>query len=225
MSDYLDVHAMADGQVSSEEAKALREKMQNDLPMQSEYEAVTLLKTALQTHCKGVHCEETWSTCCERLAAIDKTERVNSFVGKFAWQLCGSFVVLVLLAGAWARMGNSRSIDASQVPTMAGFSAMPASSGDQFGFQKFLRDTWRLESVSGRNYFGRTVMRYDLADGIGRFSVYVVPGVEQVDGASHREVQGHNCYNWIHNGAQFIVVSDRDHSELEAIAAKINQLR
>lgn len=223
MSENLDVHAMADGQTSPEESQALREKMQADPSMQFEYESVLQIKGLLQSHCKGEHCDKTWTSCKERLVAIDKAERVNSFVGKYAWQFCGSFVLLIILAGAWARMGNhSRSIDPGQVPTMAGFSTMPAAQADQFGFQKFLRDSWRLNGSYRAVVNGREVICYDLEDGIGRFAVYVVPGVDQLEGACHREVQGRNCYNWVHDGLQYIVIADRDHAELEAIAARIN---
>ena len=118
MSEYLDVHAMADGQVDAEQAKAIEVAMQSDPKLRSEFDSVQMLKQALQSHCKGVHCEDTWSACQGRLAEIEKADRVTGFVSKYAWQLCGSFVLLVLVAGMWTRGANqSRSLDPSQVPT------------------------------------------------------------------------------------------------------------
>ncbi len=226
MSEYLDIHAVADGQVGPEEAQAFREQINREPHLQRELDAIVSLKSTIQQHCKGVPCEETWKSCQSRLASIEKADRVNGFVAKYSWQLCGSLVVCILMAGAWSRMGNqSRSIDPSQVPNIAGFSALPNSAGNEYGFQKYLRDTWRLNGAYRSQVNGRELVCYDLEDGIGRFALYAVAGVDQVEGACHRKVQGMNCYNWVHNGVQFMVMSDRDHTELEAIAAKVNSQR
>lgn len=222
MSEYLDAHAMADGQVDAEKARAIEVAMQSDPKLRSEFDSVQLLKQTLQSHCKGVHCQDTWSACQDRLAQIEKADRVTGFVSKYAWQLCGSFVVLVMVAGMWTRGANqSRSLDPSQVPTIAGFAPMASNPSDDFGFQKYLRE-WQLQGVFRTNLDGREVWRYDMVDGRGPFQIFVAPNVNQIEGACHREVQGLNCYSWVHNGAQFIVIADREHADLEAIAKRIN---
>ncbi|MBL8061316.1 MAG: hypothetical protein JNK63_11475 [Chthonomonas sp.] len=222
MSEFLDVHALADNEADASTAKAVEEAMQRNPQLRSEFDSILLIKQTLQGHCKGVHCEETWSACQDRLAQIERSDRVTGFVSKYSWQLCGSFVVLVLFAGLWTRSTNqSRSLDPSQVPTIAGFSPMSSSTADEFGFRKYLSE-WQLQGIFRTNVDGRAVWRYDMVDGRGPFQIFVTPNVNHIEGACRREVQGLNCYSWVHKGAQFIVVADRDHAELEQIAQRIN---
>lgn len=225
MKEYFDVHAMADGQATAEQTKAGEAAMDADPKLRSEFETVVMLKDALKTHCKGIHCEDTWSACQGRLAEIEKADRVTGFVSKYAWQLCGSFVMLMLVTGLWTRsLNHNNSLDPSQVTAIAGFSPMAAGAQDEYGFQKFLQ-SFRITGISRSSIEGRPVYRYEMADGRGDFYLYVSPGVTKLDGACHREVQGLNCYSWIQSGAQFILVADRDHAELEAIAQRISGAR
>lgn len=222
MSEYLDVHAMADGQVSAEQAKAVEAAMASDSRLRSEYESVQMIKSTLKTHCQGIHCQDTWTSCCDRIAEIDKADRVTGFVSRYAWQLCGSFIVLMLVTGLLSRgNGSTRSLDPSQVPTIAGFAPRASGSTDDLGFRKYLTD-FQVQGAYVALVDGREVWRYNMVDGRGAFQLYVAPGVSKIEGACHRVVQGLNCYSWIHRGAQFIVVADREHSELEAIAERIN---
>lgn len=222
MNDRLDLHALEDGALSAAEADAVRRRMSESVELQREFEAIQDVKRALQQHCTGVSCDVTWSKCQDRLSEIARTERVNSFVGRYAWQFCGAFVVLVAVAGAWTRMnGQSNTFDPSQVPNMAGFTPLQRGAADPNGFQRFLYSAWTLHGAYRGVVDGRELIRYDLSDGVGDFSVFVAPGVDKLEGPCHREIHGKNCFSWIQNGSQIMVVAERDHRELEAIAARI----
>ncbi len=222
MSDYLDIHALIDGELDADSSATLRQRLTDDPALKAEYDSVQLIKSSLSTHCQGLHCEETWAQCKSRLEAIEKTDRVNSFVGRYAWQFCGAFVVMVAMAGAMSRMnGGGNSVDPSQVANIAGIAVSPIQGGDRYGFQSFLRGTWTLESANRGMFEGRELSVYDLRDGIGAFRVVVIPDVEKLDGACHREVQGINCYSWIDQNTQYIIYGERNHAELEAIAKRI----
>ena len=63
MSDYLDIHALADGQLSGAEKSAAETRLSGCDASQREYQAVGILKDVLQSKCEPIECAETWSKC------------------------------------------------------------------------------------------------------------------------------------------------------------------
>lgn len=224
--DPHNLHALVDGQLEASEAESLVKAVEADPKLRQELDAITQVKSVVREHCRPIHDEECWKACQARLAAVDRADRVNSFVGKYSWQLCASLVMLILVVGAWNRsVSPGNSLDPSRVPLAASFAPAQGGQADPYGFGSFLRNVWNLTGAYRGTIDGRVVARYDFEDGLGAFTLYVVPGVQKLEGACHQEVQGMNCYSWVADGTQFILVGQRAHPELQALADRVRALR
>ena len=99
MKDILQLHALADNQLDPNEAAQVQAALQKDPELMAEYHAVLSIKDCLQSKVSSVTCDETWRTCVGRLNEIDRTRRVEGFVGRYAWALCGVFFLFIVYGG------------------------------------------------------------------------------------------------------------------------------
>src|SRR5687767_4015076 len=140
MSDWLDIHAHADDQLSDEEKARVNSRLQGCDKSRAELAAIHAVKGALEARRDTVTCDETWQRCQRRLDELDKTARIESFVGRYAWALCGLFLALILGVGMLNR--TSGSFGADDVPRIAAgltpFLSSP-SSQDANTKQRFVR--------------------------------------------------------------------------------------
>src|SRR5438045_8964116 len=71
--------------------------------------------------------------CCKRLDEIDRTKRVEGFVGRYAWAICSIFICLIFGAAWLNRMGGG-GLNASDVAkaasTLAPISAPRSQNSD-----------------------------------------------------------------------------------------------
>lgn len=227
MSEFLDIHALADEQLSAEEATRLQSAMQSNPQLSAEYHSVLLLKTTLKRGCQNQHDEACWQACRARLNALERSDRAGNFVARYGWAMCGSLVLLIGAAGVISRQSGARTMDPSQISQYA--SVLNGGSRDATAerYNDWLNRSWQVKDVAGGTYNGLQIVRYDLADNFGNFSLYVIPGVSRIEGSDRgqcfRQVHGQNCVSWVSNGTGLMIVGSRSQSELQALAEKLQR--
>ena len=244
MSDNLELHALADGELSSEEAARVESRIANCAASMAEYKAILAMRDASAKLKETVSCDTTWSACRSRLDEIDKSRKVEGFIGRYAWGLAAMFLFLIFGAGQLNRDGGNplSTSDVARVlsgmgPTLDSPRAAPP---EQMG--KWLRDVVgdrpstiqfeRLQisaaiecSINGRR---GALMR--LHDGEGVLELLVIPDADRIadapDSASSGDVSpGYMgrvpCVSWCDQGFAFFLVAPRSHDALLATVENI----
>lgn len=248
MRDALDIHALADGELSSADQARVRERIQADPALTAEYESILIVKQTVQAKCVSIGNDEVWRDCRERLDAIDKTKRVEGFMGRYAWALCLGFLIMIVGAASFNRMPNRQSVDTGDMARMvAGMTPIPMPTQKppaevQRWAEQQLHgapvqlpaESMQVKSLSRGLYEGRRAMMVRLADTRGSVALLVVEdthSVEGVQGASdarlfgHGQVDGMNCISWVEDGVACLLVGARSPMELEQIAYQVRLQR
>lgn len=235
MSEYLDLHALADGQLDGEAKKAAEDRLRTCERSKAEYEAVTTLKQTLESKCESLTCDQTWSRCQRRLREIEKTRRVENFVGKYAWGLCGAFLLCIVVggslnrAGAGIRTGDVARVSASMSPLPLG------SSGER---RKILEDvmggpmkieTDKVQVVGAAKGIlnGHEVVKLELMDPSGPMAFFLFADAAQIVDGTQRGgfcacvVNGTNGLGWSEGRTSFLLIGDRPLDDLQVVAQAI----
>ncbi len=229
MSEYLDIHALADGELTPEQADALRAQLASHPGLDAELQSILLVKSTLRSTIAGVSDAECWSQCRERIAAIDRTSRTNSFVSRYSWAMCGSLIAGILIVGAAQRgMNSSKPFDPNSVPLLASAFSAPgtASTPKASQFDRWLNRVRVLEQRVG-TFDGKPASRSILQDGNGRYLLFIVADCKTVNGACPEkkfvpgEVDGMNTISWAKDGYAFTLIGKNQTSELELVATRM----
>lgn len=109
MSDWLEIHALADNELDAESEAEARKAVEGSPAAASEYRSVQTVKETLASKAVQAEVSDAWKKCRGRLDEIDKTHRAESFVGRFSWALSGLFVVALVSTAIYNRTVNPRS--------------------------------------------------------------------------------------------------------------------
>lgn len=245
MIDPKDLHALADGELSSQEEARVRRLLADSPQAQAELESIQALKHALRSKCTSTQCSQEWLLCVGRLNEIDRSRRAERFVGRYAWALCGVFLVTILAGGITNRNDRSDSVSMSDLSRIATTLA-PARTPP---VQDAARERWlddllgqarksvdpnrvRILGYSDGQLDGRPVTMFSLLDGKGKFALMVMPGVVNLEGTQDlpREqvfklghLQGLNCVVWTDGRNTLAVVAKRTHEDLIEVATGLQQ--
>jgi len=242
-SEWLDLHALVDDQLSPEQRARVQQGLKTSESAQIEFLAVRRIKTLVQEKCVQTHCEEVWRMCCKRLDEIDRTKRVEGFVGRYAWAICSIFICLIFGAAWLNRMGGG-GLNASDVAkaasTLAPISA-PRSQNPNVKRQWLQQNLDRempvqpdmISVVGGAAGYlddGRKICRADLQDREGVLRLDVIQAADHLDGGA--QVDGHthysaarindsNCITFSRNGNAYVLVGDRPVDALCQVADQL----
>lgn len=241
MIDPLKIHALADGEVATDELHDLRDQIAACEKSAAELQAIKTLKD-LMLRAAPVECEETWKQCVKRLDQIDKTRRIESAVGRYAWGFCGVLFVAIMLGGLRARNDSAGVVRSGDVPQMVSgmvpFSSFKSDSPTTA--QRWLQDNAptapmemgdnRLQLVGGIAGVanGHRVVRLTLRDQEGDLALIMIHGTDELDGFQSGDGQYQqgkiddiNCVAWRNGNCAVLLVGDRDANELQTIASHI----
>lgn len=244
MSDLLDIHALADGVLGSEEAERVEARIANCPKSMAEYKAILATRRATASLTDSVSCESTWISCRKRLDELDRARRVESFVGRYAWGLCSLFLFLILGAGMMNRSSGSilASGDVANLLSSAGPSVSAPRSNAPEEMSRWVRDvvgpapvTIQLDRVQILGYThcpiaDRTAVRLALRDRLGFAMLVVIPGVDRIedfipnassDGYCMSTIGNRPCLSWTEGGFAFVVTGDRSAEGLREIADNV----
>jgi|GEM_PF-1451129 len=242
MIDRLDLHALADGELPEERRKELLAELANDPQATAELHAIQTLKATLQSKAETPDTDALWSRCQDRLGEIEKTRRVESFVGRYAWGICGAFFLAIVVGGVFNRVGV-KSVKANEVAGyVAGLTPIPVPPsqsdreiapmlkqviGEAF---KSKPSKMQVVSVSRSTVPGQRIGCVQLSDAFGIVSVMALPDVQGVDGVWPYEsdedfrcgkVDGMNALFWNEEGMICMVVGQRSYDELHSIVTSM----
>jgi anti-sigma factor RsiW len=245
MIDPIELHAFADGELSAEREAVLRKQLAESPQAQAELQSILALKKALRDKCLATDCKQEWSMCIGRLNELDRSRRAERFVGRYAWALCGVFLLTILGGGLTSRNDRTDSVsmsDISRIATTLAPSRTPP-------VQDAARERWlddllgqarksvdpnrvRILGYSDGQLDGRPVTSFSLEDGKGKFALLVMPGVFNLEGTRELRpdqdfklghLQGLNCVVWTDGRNTLAVVGKRNHEDLIQVATGLQQ--
>lgn len=242
MSDYSQIHALADNELTAAERAEAEARLQVCDKSRAEYETVKALKGVLQSKCEPVKCDETWAKCQDRLKELDRTKRVERVVGRYAWAMCAFFVVAIFSAGMVNRM-MPKNVAASEVARMsAGFAPItapqPNAANEErrkwvdgiFGKPMPVRtDALRLVGGARGTVNGVDTVRIDFVDQRGPIALFVIPSAAisdlQVDEEGYGLVSVHeqNGLAWRDGEVTFLVLGNRSPELLRGAASQLRK--
>ncbi len=229
MSDWIEkANALADGELEGEELREAQSAVATDASASAEHQWALYIKSTLREKLPPVENPELWQTCRARLAAIDKSRGVETFVGKYAWAFCLAFLAPILVAALFNQMGMSRPLsNAHMAGLFNGLTPLqPGQALDQVGRSfgapaEQVRDMARVLEVATGNVDGRRAARFLLDDGKGAFYLFVILGTNAIEGIEQPDsgylcgrINGWPAVSWANSGKLFLIVAPRDRSEL-----------
>lgn len=242
--DPLAIHGLVDGELLEPERTTVERSISESVEATREYLAVQALKAAIAENAPRVENDELWTRCEKRLEAIDRAHRVEGFVSKYAWGLCGLFFLVIVGGGLMSRnrAGNQvRSGDVARM--MSGLGPFSSSSSTPRQADRLLRDTvgeapvqrqmgnFRPVGQASGECDGRKVACVTLQDQIGRVALVVIADATGVEDAQPMDAGGGdlrlgtyqdmNCVSWSQNGYTLMLMGDRSGFELARIASTI----
>jgi len=243
-TEWLELHALVDNQLSPEDRARVQESLKSSESAHAEFIAISHTKTLVQEKCGQTSCEEVWRACCKRLDEIDRTKRVEGFVGRYAWAVCSLFICLIIGA-AWFNRASGAGLNAGDVAKAASalvpLSAPRSQTTDakKEWLQKYFDSKWpsqpdMISLVGGATGYledGRKITRVDLQDRQGMLRLYMVQSVDRMDGGapvsagsqySAARVNDSNCIAWTGNNRAFVLVGDRPVDQLCLVADQLN---
>lgn len=236
MSDWIEMHALADGQLEGA-AKAEAESKLEDPAHRAEFEAVQNLKGTLQSHCKPIPNPSAWQKCRERLAEFDKRQTVEGFVTKYAWGLSTLFLAIILGAGLFNRAFHVEGLgtgDAARVLSgLASTRSTPSTSVDMSEWIVPPRgDELRLIRQAAGIFRGHPVAAAYFEDAKGPITAFSISGISRIEGVeplldnpfySVGKLNGVNCVTWSDGPNTLFLVGERSFEELGGIADRLRK--
>jgi len=237
LSEHLNAHALADGQLSDDEASAVKAKLATCPQTKAEFETVAALRDTVKRTCCGTPNPDLWDKCRGRLDEIDRLKRTERFVGKYAWALCGLFFVAITCAGILNRLDPTRSMRSSEVASMfsslspfrtrLGTADIPSVLNQDIGSAPVTvpGGELRVIGMARRVIDGRPVVRFELEDRVGPISVLAIGKADKIEGLSDDQVAMHewkagnrNCVSWVDRDVIMVIASEREMSLVRELA-------
>lgn len=238
--DDLELHALADGQLSPEESRKVELRLAQSPEANATYQSILEFKRTVTEKCQVTVDADLWAATSIRLKELDKRKAAEGFVGKYAWGMSAAILMLIVGAGALNRQ-SGHTVGAGEVARMAAtYAPFTRSLGSQpQDMRSWIRDVshgapLKLDpgQLQIRSYAMGKENGYDVtilycADTVGPLTLVVVKGANNISGAE--PMLGHSAYstgqmdrantlNWTDRGFAFTLIGQRSHDELGQIA-------
>ena len=240
MTDPMNLHALADGELASNEAHALRDALKTDSRASAEYDAILNLKDVVAKNALRHTDDEAWKGCLTRLDAIDKSKRVEGFVGRYAWALCGVMFAFILSGRYAMRNVQGDTANAADITRALG-GGRPVTALDQAKAREYEsllkgvaggldRNAVDLLAVEAGAVRDMPAARFKMRDIGGDFTLTRVDGplnlqdtvpVSSAPGMSAGVADGQNCLVWRTPGHTWLLSGGRSLSQLGELASRL----
>lgn len=244
MINPLDLHGLADEQLSPEEAARVREALKSDPTAVVEFNSILNLKDFVKERAACYKSEETWVVCVGRLNELDRARRVEGFVHRYAWGVCAVLFLFVLTGRMMVRGVQGQTVQSAdlfhgtsgliphQMPVSADAAARDRWLDEVLGQAKQAIDTNRVAVVGGASgiWNGLKVSQLELVDNGGRLKLVIVPGLVNWQDTALMPgqppvyagvINGTNCVAWNSHGNSLLLVAQRPYDDLQSVAARI----
>ncbi|MBX3117696.1 MAG: hypothetical protein KF784_01425 [Fimbriimonadaceae bacterium] len=243
MSEWLDIHALADGELSAEEKAQAEQRLKTCDTSRKEFESVQALKGVLRSKLPTPSCDSTWTKCQGRLKEMEQKRRVERFVTRYAWGLCASIFVL-MIGGAWMNRTDGSEVrtgELARIMAGVGPSSQP-STGDSEELQKWIPANRRkppflsfgslqvIGATSG-TYRGHPFAIFGINSSGQLMDLLLIDDVEKVQGlepmvenSKYRSgVMGQrNCVSWKDMDYTLMLMGEQTPFDLAATAEQID---
>lgn len=241
--DLLKVHALIDGQLDEAESREVKSHVAGCNVCNAEFLAVSSLKSVLSAKTEKVETKESWAKCQKRLNEIDRTSKVESFVGRYSWAMCAVLFLVIVSASftnhVFGRTNVRSGEVANMMSTMSPLSSIKPSTW--FDSQKWLEQTFgsapaqkqpegtKVLGMGRCTVNGLRAAQLLLADSQGPVRLLVIDA-EGYEGATRMEsrsrylvgrINGQNSLVWTDERFTFVLVGDRPFEALGDFADKI----
>lgn len=241
--DLLKVHALVDGQLDEAESQELQRHISECESCRSEFLSVQILKGVLGAKCDKPQTTQSWAKCVKRLNEIERTSKIESFVGRYSWAMCAILFLVIVSGSITNRVFGRNSVHSGEVANMV--SSMAPLSGIKpsswFDSQKWLQQTFGYSptpsqpegltvlSMAKGTVNGRRGALLKLADSKGALNLLAIEaegleGGAKMDGRSRYSVGQINMVNsiaWTDGRVTFVLIGNRPFEALGDVADKI----
>lgn len=217
MIDLIKLHALADGELSEQEAKLLREQILASEEASRELSAIHNLKDCIRSKAQIYTCEATFVASMRRVDELDRNRRVNRFVSRYAWGISGAFFVMIACCGILNRTAGTR-VQTSDIASM--YALAPNSAPQRVpppGYNQWIQDLVRNARIVG-DLDGHRVSKLMLSDPYGMMGLMDIEGdiapdgMTEVPGAAgyySGNIQGHNAVARKEPSRLLVLIGDR----------------
>jgi hypothetical protein len=247
MNEFLDLHALADGELSVEQATGLKQRVQSDASLRREHEAILNLKDLVRDKSLKYESDECWKACVGRLNELDRSRKVNSFVSRYAWAFCGVLFAAIVGARFFVKdvRGDSvRAADIGRIFPIQGNPHAPVTPSQMQEYASLLNlakqavdpNALHLVCPPHQALMGDiSITRLDLQDGhSGVLELYLVPAQVNFEdtqplgsdpSVSAGVIAGNgtslNCLVWSSDGRTLVLAGDRQEADLEQVRTEL----
>jgi hypothetical protein len=247
MSDKLDIHALADGQLDGEAKADAAEQILKDPTARAEYESVVLLKQTLKRTCPPTPEPVAWKAAMSRLDEIDRSKRAEVFIGRNAWALCGLFIVMIFSMAMFNRAtGRNKLYTGDMARMMSSMVPLPFTNQEPSEVQRKVQDELgetpfqvpadglHATQMSRGFFDGRRALLVNLEDPNGPAALLIIENIHEVEGLSHEggeqafsvgKLNGVNAIAWQSSEFICLLVGERDVQDLHQAATRIRVVR
>lgn len=234
--EIVKAHALADGELDGAEKTEATAAVAADSRLAAEHAWAVLFKTHLREKVQLVTDDDVWRSCRRRLDEIDRVNKAQNFVGKYAWALCALFLAGILFAGGMDRMNPNRQLRSEHVAGLLNglreVRGEPNRLLDELnrltGSQHASPNVAQVVGGAVGSIDGRRVVRLELSDGRGPLSLFAIQAVSSLEGLETDDA-GFRCgaindrpaVSWKQQGCLLILVATRTTAELKQIAESI----
>jgi anti-sigma factor RsiW len=245
MREYLDLHALADGEATDRLTHEVRDLIERDPICAAEYAAIQNLKDFVRGNVRNSHEEEAWKSCVKRLNEIDKTRRAEGFVGRYAWAMC-AVAFLAIVGGGILNHAQPTKMDGTDLSSvMASFGPARAPGVSQpddvkrwvnglLGRASQTVDPSRMvvRAAAQGAIDGHKVLQLQMRDASGDLVLVVLEGQANFadlkplpDPRYHGgRMNGMNCISWTKGQVSLVLFGQRSHDELANVANRLSEV-
>lgn len=130
MIDRLDLNAYIDGELNESERKVVEKAIAESDTLRKEVQSMRDLKAFMSREIKPIDSPAAWKASMKRLDEIDRSRRVETFVGRYAWALCAG-VAALLIGGSFLsdRAGSRAAEKGAFARNVASLQGTPSAGG------------------------------------------------------------------------------------------------
>jgi len=228
MNNWENLSAMADDQLSAEEAAAIKRAMQADPTLRMQYDSILSLKRTLRNNLPQHDSPETLALCRERFAELSRTSQTENIVHRFRYAFTAVLAIAIISAATLNRLGGNDVMGRNAIAESLSASVAGGRGEvlDQSRAQAWLRDQVTQSPFGPRELSvvrtdqlmvqGRPVNRCVYTDGETDFILVFVQGVvecggepvEGYPGLKRTRIEGLNALTWCEGDKSFVFAAD-----------------
>lgn len=236
MKELLDIHALADGELSKEESQALRKLIASNPAVEAEFSSISNFVDFVSSNAARHQADDCWKACVIRLNELDRSKKVEGFMGRYAWAMCATLFALII-GGRYAvkdvRGESARSADLIRI-----FRSAPKDQSQNqqlyahlFEGSKQARSGLRIREHATGSILDVPVDRFTIQDRKGDLTYFIIQDIVNFEDATEvtsgsgifggmisspdsQGAPGLNCVIWTDQGQTRVLLGPRSISEL-----------